>query len=965
MCALKIQAIILTMMVTLLLGSTAALAQTSTPPAPGPLILTDNQGENPLGLYLEILEDPGGELTIDEVSSPEFAAKFIPSQVEVPNYGLSDSAYWVRFRLDNQARQIDEWLLEVGFANMHYVDLYTPLPGGNGFEVRRTGALRPASTLDIFYPRIIFDLAVPIQSQQDFYLRFKNGGSMTLPLTLWTKDAFWVQAQAEQMQDWLFFGALSALLVYHLFLLFSLKDASYLFFVILLASLLLEELVYRGYFGVYIFQSLFAIKPQLHAISFSLFIASILAFSTTFLELKTRSPNLYWVNLVFVVPWIIITLLAPFVSYHILVIVGSPWAVLSLILVLVTGIVSWRSGFRPAVFFMLAWIGMLVSLIIVILVRRDLVPSTSLTENLYSPGLIWMAVCWSIALADRINQLKADTENANRKLLNSEFRLSQILEGIPLGLVVYGKDFKPNYANKRTSEILSNSDQGIQPDLSAGRTLAQAIQYYSLRLAGIDQDYPLENFPIISALKGEPSSRDDIEMEQGDRRIALEIWANPIKDDAGNVESAVMVFQDITQRKLAEAELAEFRKNLELLVDNRTAELNAANKELSLRLEWLSAIVQVTEIIARSSDYSQIYEKIIQIIKKLFAVEDTFIAELDEKKNQLKILAHTCRSDLHSDLIGSLTTLPESILPFIGLEQTPSVFISANQLASMSGVIGLHIQVSLIRGIALVPLHLHEKTLGFLGLEMQEEGRTIKKEESNLISVFSTDIAQLIESSRLFKHTRELVAVEERNRVARDLHDSVTQILFAASVLAEATPRIWNKDQSIAQQNLIKLSLLIRGALAEMRSMLVELRSEEFHNQTLDQLIITLVEAARVRTHAAINILRMDIPDLPRNVTLAMYRIAQEAMNNALIHAEPSQIKISLLADATQAELHIQDDGGGFDPAAVTAEHLGIRIMGERAAEVGGDVQVHSEPGQGTDIIITWPGQAGGTQENG
>ena len=67
---------------------------------------------------------------------------------------------------------------------------------------------------------------------------------MTLPLTLWTKDAFWNEAQAEQMQAWLFFGALSALLVYHLFLLFSLKEASYLFFVILLASILLEELVY-------------------------------------------------------------------------------------------------------------------------------------------------------------------------------------------------------------------------------------------------------------------------------------------------------------------------------------------------------------------------------------------------------------------------------------------------------------------------------------------------------------------------------------------------------------------------------------------------------------------------------------------------------------------------------------------------------------------------------------------------
>ena len=514
-------------------------------------------------MYLEILEDPGGELTIDEVSSPEFAARFIPSQVEVPNYGHTDSAYWVHLRLDNQARQIDEWLLEVGFANMHYVDLYTPLPGGNGFEVRQTGALRPASTRDILYPRIIFDLAVPTQSQQDYYLRFKNGGSMTLPLTLWTKDAFWNEAQSEQMQAWLFFGALSALLVYHLFLLFSLKEASYLFFVVLLASLLLEELLYLGYFGVYVFPGLYEIKSQLHAFSLSLFVASILLFSDAFLEIKNRIPRLHTVNMGFVAVWGVIMLLTPLVQYHVLAVVGVPMAMFSVGAVLVTGIVSWRAGFRPAVFFMAAWLGMLATIILLFLVRIGIAPSTSFNENLYHTGLIWMAVCWSFALADRINQLKADTENANRNLRNSEFRLSQILEGIPLGVVVYGKDFRPSYANKRTSEILSNPDLGIQPDLSAGRTLAQAIKYYSLQLAGIGQDYPLENFPVSTALKGEPAARDDIEMEQGDRRVALEIWANPIKDDAGNVESAVMVFQDITQRKLAEAELAEFRKNLE------------------------------------------------------------------------------------------------------------------------------------------------------------------------------------------------------------------------------------------------------------------------------------------------------------------------------------------------------------------------------------------------------------------
>jgi len=190
--------------------SISTRTQSSNPPTPEPLILTGTQGEYPLGLHLEILEDPSGELTIAEVSSPEIDSQFTPSQVEVPNYGFSDSAYWVRVRLDNETLQIDEWLLELGFANMHYVDLYTPLPDGEGFSVKQTGALRPVSTRDLLYPHIVFDLSVPTQSQQTVYLRFQSGASMTLGLTLWTKDAFWVQSQWVQMLNWLFFGALIA-----------------------------------------------------------------------------------------------------------------------------------------------------------------------------------------------------------------------------------------------------------------------------------------------------------------------------------------------------------------------------------------------------------------------------------------------------------------------------------------------------------------------------------------------------------------------------------------------------------------------------------------------------------------------------------------------------------------------------------------------------------------------------------
>ncbi len=133
----------------------------------------------------------------------------------------------------------EEWLLEVGFANMQYVDLYTPLPDGEGYEVKQTGSLRSVSTRDVLYPHIVFDLDVPTQGQQTYYLRFQNGASMTLPLTLWTRDAFWVDSQRPTNVPLVVLWHIIALLVYNLFLLFTLKEASYLYFVILLASLML------------------------------------------------------------------------------------------------------------------------------------------------------------------------------------------------------------------------------------------------------------------------------------------------------------------------------------------------------------------------------------------------------------------------------------------------------------------------------------------------------------------------------------------------------------------------------------------------------------------------------------------------------------------------------------------------------------------------------------------------------
>ena len=297
-------------------GSIRQDASTSNLATPEPLILTDAQGEYPLGLHMDILEDPSGKLTIEDVSSPAFDSQFTPSQVEVPVYGYTDSVYWVRMHLDNQTRQTDKWTLEVDFSNTQYVDLFTPLSDGKVFDVKQTGVLRPPSTRDILYPKIVFDLTVPTQSQQTYYLRFYGGASMSLGLTLRTMDAFWIYASRELMLHWLFYGGLLALLFYHLFLLSILRETIYLYFVLMIASMFAAFSELNGYLGVYLFPGMYLIKAIYFPLAVAALYVSLLLFNGEFLELKTRFPKLYWVNIGCISIWGILVLLVPFISYR-------------------------------------------------------------------------------------------------------------------------------------------------------------------------------------------------------------------------------------------------------------------------------------------------------------------------------------------------------------------------------------------------------------------------------------------------------------------------------------------------------------------------------------------------------------------------------------------------------------------------------------------------------------------------
>ncbi len=200
-------------------------------------------------------------------------------------------------------------------------------------------------------------------------------------------------------------------------------------------------------------------------------------------------------------------------------------------------------------------------------------------------------------------------------------------------------------------------------------------------------------------------------------------------------------------------------------------------------------------------------------------------------------------------------------------------------------------------------------------------------------------------------------AVEnERGRIARELHDAVTQTLFTASLIADTLPRIWERDVDEGARRLEELRGLTRGALAEMRTLLFELRPAALEGADLRELLRQLSEAFRARARVPVDLdFSGGYRPLPPDVQLVFYRAAQEALNNCFKHARAARVQVTL-AYADVITLAICDDGRGFDAGAVGADHFGLAIMRERAGVVGAALTVDSAPQQGTCIRLTWKG---------
>jgi signal transduction histidine kinase len=253
-----------------------------------------------------------------------------------------------------------------------------------------------------------------------------------------------------------------------------------------------------------------------------------------------------------------------------------------------------------------------------------------------------------------------------------------------------------------------------------------------------------------------------------------------------------------------------------------------------------------------------------------------------------------------------------------------------------------------------VPIVAPEGVIGAFYLTEKLTAPEFFDQDEELIVLLAAHAAIAIANARLYEQTRELSIVAERNRLALDLHDAVSQKLFALVLAAEAAETLLDRDPEAARDRVGKLRTLAEEALDELRSLVFELRPPDLERDGLQGALRKHVEVLRRLQAGEIELdARGDVPAVPER-DREVLRIAQEALQNALRHSGARRVAVRLEGDDGRLVLEVADDGVGFEPDApgLRSRRLGLTSMEERAERIGGALEIRSRPGGGTTVRL-------------
>lgn len=389
------------------------------------------------------------------------------------------------------------------------------------------------------------------------------------------------------------------------------------------------------------------------------------------------------------------------------------------------------------------------------------------------------------------------------------------------------------------------------------------------------------------------------------------------------------------QFNVMSAELQESYSRLEKMVTDRTRELATLNS--------------ITNMVSGSLDLTEILGDAVDQTLQVTDMDLGAAYRLDSDKETLTLMAYRGLSERFTNWARSVP-LSKSLAGTACAQGQPVTmrvedYPEGETKELLTGE-GLQFVVS-------IPLMAKGRILGAMTLSSGTV-RELAPQELSLLGAIGQQVGVAMENARLYEQAEQAAAAAERNRLARDLHDAVSQTLFSASLIAEVLPRLWERSPNEGRRRVEELRQLTRGALAEMRTLLVELRPMALTEVPLGDLLKQLAEAVTGRARLPVAFTVESQCELPPDVQVAIYRIAQEALNNVAKHSGASQAILTLRCPPGRVELTVSDNGRGFDPTQVPPDHLGLGIMCERAESIGAVLSIRSQPGAGTEVAAIW-----------